>query len=135
MKIKILILGTFLCCYSCQKNGAQIAAAKKQLAAKYTAAELAQLEYGCVEILDKEAYRLLSDKARNDSHDLSDAGQYEQALKQAENAGKYSDSAGQGTDKIFYKVSYYRATAKDTLAQGIMFLNDENKKIGFTQQK
>jgi hypothetical protein len=133
MKTKLLLLAT-LTFLSCQKNAEQIAIAKKQISSKYKAAETAAMQYNCLEILDKDAYKTLAANAREDSQNLSNAGQYEAALKSAENAGKYLDSSNNATEKKFYRINYYRITSKDTVNKGFILLNDANKKIGFIQE-
>lgn len=125
MKNLILLVGVALMTISCTKNSEQINIVKDKLSQlPLYKKEVKDMSFECFDVLDSDVYKYNFER-------FTKFG----SRSDAQRIIKYQDSLEKSTGKKFYKVHFFRLVGKDTLNNGYIYLNDENKQIGFKFEK
>ena len=128
MKNSIAILGMSLFFLSCSKNSEQQSIVKNSLSkSNLYKNEVEALKFETFEILDKYAYDYIIKRYQKQQASFA-------TMETNKLISLYLDSLGKSKGEKFYKVHFFRV-AGDTLNNGYVLLNNNNKIIGFDYKK
>lgn len=125
--MKKVLLGAMLLCsfFSCTENGEQINVVKNKLSSTpLYQKEVSSMKFECLSILDSDIYE----------YNIKKTQEFGDRFKQIK-ITKYQDSLSKSTGKKCYKVHFFRLIGKDTVNDGFILLNENNKIVGFKYKK